>query len=256
MESSAVAIEAAIEAEHWWFVGRRALFRRLLERYAPDLNQAAVDVGSGTGANLRLLRDFGYRIVLGVDPSADAKRFCEEKGLGKVHLARAEALPFQDGSFDVVLATDVLEHLDDDRAGAAEVIRVLRPGGTLLVTVPAFRQLWGLQDEVSHHKRRYRLAELTEVLRHPQLEIIESYYFNYILFLPILVARQAMRLIGARPASENEVNSPLINAVLRRLFSLDVRTAGWLKLPFGVSALVLARKAAPQRCPPQGGAKA
>jgi ubiquinone/menaquinone biosynthesis C-methylase UbiE len=91
-----------------------------------------------------MLSDLGFKHVTGVDMSDDAIRFCAEKGLGHV-----EKLPFDNVSFDVVLATDIIEHVDDDNRALAEIARVLRPGGKVLITVPAFQALWGLQDEVA-----------------------------------------------------------------------------------------------------------
>ena len=158
MEHATYAAEAEAEETHWWFVGRRQLFRRLLMRFADDRGARVLDVGTSTGTNLRLLADMGYRDVTGLDPSAEAIRFCAEKGLPPVREGSITEMPFEEASFDLVMATDVVEHVDDDLLAVTEVARVLRPGGTALFTVPAFQSLWGLQDEVSHHKRRYRRA--------------------------------------------------------------------------------------------------
>jgi len=98
--------------------------------------------------------------VTGLDQSEEAIRFCAEKGLGRVQRGDVCSLPFSDNSFDLVLATDVLEHVSADTVAMAEVRRVVRPQGYVLLTVPTFPLLWGLQDNVAHHLRRYRLREL------------------------------------------------------------------------------------------------
>jgi SAM-dependent methyltransferase len=242
MEIASYAAEAAIEADHWWFVGRRRLFSDIVEGLSLPPDPAILDVGTGTGANLRLLRDLGFKRVTGVDFSPEAIRFCAEKGLGEVRSGDVCALPCTDRQFDLVFATDIIEHVDDDIAALREIRRVLKPGGCVLLTVPAFPMLWGLQDEVSHHKRRYRLRELLGRLRRAGLSPQRYFYFNYLLFLPILAARRLMRLLRIRLASEGEVNTEWLNRMLTVLFGLDVRTAPWLRPPVGVSALVVATR--------------
>ncbi len=148
MEVATYAAEATIEANHWWFVGRRLLFSRIVQGFDLPDSAKILDVGTGTGANLRMLRDLGFDQVTGVDQSPEAIRFCAEKGLGKVQPGNACALPFPDRQFDLVLATDVIEHVDDDLAALREIRRVAKPGGHLLLTVPTFPILWGLQDDV------------------------------------------------------------------------------------------------------------
>ena len=167
MRASTYEVEAAVEETHWWFVGRRRLFGRELVRAGVSRDARILDVGTSTGSNLRLLRDLGFSRVTGLDVNLDAIRFCESKGLGQVQQGSVCEMPFPDETFDVVLATDVIEHVDDHRLAVAEISRVLVPGGKVLVTVPAFQALWGLQDEVALHKRRYRLRPLRELLQGP-----------------------------------------------------------------------------------------
>jgi SAM-dependent methyltransferase len=240
MKQSAYEIEAAIESTHWWFAGRRRLFARMIEGLRLARDARILDVGTSTGTNLRMLGELGFTRFEGIDSSDDAARWCEAKGLGHVTRGDAGCLPFADESFDLVLATDVIEHVDDDGAALREITRVLKRGGRALITVPAFRSLWGLQDEISQHKRRYRAREVLALVRGAGLQVLERFYFNYVLFVPIFLARQAMRLWRPRIASENQVNSPFVNRALGAIFRFDVRTAPRLRPPFGVSYLVLA----------------
>ena len=242
MDFATFAAEAAIEADHWWFVGRRLLFSELIKGFGLPRDAEILDVGTSTGTNLRLLHDLGFARITGVDQSPDAIRFCAEKGLGAVQLGDIRALELPDRRFDLVLATDVIEHVDDDVAALRELRRVLRPGGYLLITVPAFRLLWGLQDEVSHHKRRYKLHKLLKTLGVANLSARQHFYFNYLLFLPILVARRLMRILKIRVASEGEVNAGWLNRALTAVFQFDVKTAPRLRPPIGVSALVVATR--------------
>ena len=241
MDAATFEVEAGTEASHWWFVGRRRLFAAELERAGVTRDSRTLDIGTGTGANLRLLRDLGYRNVVGLDTNDVAIGYCAAKGLGAVRKGDVCALPFADASFDLILATDVLEHVDDDLAAAREIARVLVPGGTALVTVPAFQMLWGLQDRVALHKRRYRQGQILKLLEEAGFKTARSFYFNYILFLPILIARRAIGFLQLELKSENQVNTPLVNRILQRVFALDVATAPFLKPPFGVSILVIAQ---------------
>src|SRR6266480_4269479 len=142
MDATAYALEAEAEATHWWFTGRRRLFAREIDKTGLSRTSRVLDVGTSTGANLRLLRDLGFRAVDGLDFSQDAIRYCREKGLGLVRLGDVCGMPFVNGSFDLVLATDIIEHVDDDLKALREIGRVLRPGGKVLITVPAFPILW------------------------------------------------------------------------------------------------------------------
>ncbi len=242
MDSSVFLVEAKIEETHWWFVQRRRLFADLIRKSNIALDADVVDIGTGTGANLRLLKQMGFTRVTGIDPSEEAARWCAEKGLGSVRTGDLCALPLADASLDLVLATDVIEHVAEDAQAVAEIRRVLRPGGTALITVPAFPSLWGLQDIKSHHYRRYRMAPLVRLLEGSGLVIEQRFHFNYLLFAPIFAARQVINLLDVKLGSENEVNNPALNRLLGLVFRLDVTTAPLLRPPFGVSILALVHR--------------
>lgn len=213
----------------------------VLEQEGIGRDAALLDVGTSTGTNLRLLKEMGFTNYRGLDPSDEAIRFCAQKGLGKVEKGSVENLPIENDSLQAVLLTDILEHVDDRKA-LAEVFRALKPGGKAIITVPAFQGLWGLQDEVSNHLRRYTKKEILDLVKGAGFSVGTAYYFNYFLFFPIWLARQIIRIFKIKLKSENEVNSPLINKILTAMFALDIRTAKVLKPPFGVSIFVLAKK--------------
>ena len=246
MKPALYEIEAAVEETHWWFVGRRKLFARELLRAGVSKEARVLDIGTSTGANLRMLRELGFYDATGLDPSEDAVRLCKMKGIASVVRGDARALPFPGGSMDFVLATDVIEHVDDDAGALREIFRVLAPGGKVLITVPAFQSLWGPEDERSWHKRRYRLRPLVRLVATTGLRPIAQYYFNYLLFLPVWVVRHSVERLGVRLESESNLNTPALNAVLSAIFSLDVMTASWLHPPFGVSILCLAEAPIPK----------
>jgi SAM-dependent methyltransferase len=244
MKEHTYPIMFRIEQSHWWYTGRRKILASFLEdicRRVTDRRPRILDVGCGTGANLLMLSEYGD--AEGVDVSEDALAFCRERGLEKVKLGAAEKLPYDDGTFDLVTALDVVEHLDDDLAGLREMRRVLRPGGRVLLFVPTFMFLWGLQDDVSNHRRRYRLPELRRVLEQAGFEVERTTYANIMFFLPILTMRKLMRLTGIKAESENNINVSALNGVLGRVLGAESVVLKYANIPFGVSGLCVARKA-------------
>jgi SAM-dependent methyltransferase len=246
MDTNAYQVMAHVERNHWWFRGRRKILAGLLSELSPPLPNGArvLDVGCGTGANGPVLAQAG-RFTAGIDFSALPLEL--DRGNDRCHAARvqgdAERLPFCGEAFDLVVSLDVLEHLKDDRLGARELRRVVRPGGVIVVFVPALNILWGLQDEVSHHLRRYTRRQLLEVLTSAELRIERLTYFNTILFLPILAARLALRIYTPSTLrTENEVGGRRTNALLTGLFGLEPPILAHTNLPVGVSLGCVARR--------------
>lgn len=242
MEAHVYSRMEDVEATHWWFVGRRRLFRRYLRQCGLCPASRVLDIGAGTGGTLQLLAEMGHTGARGVDSSALALAACARKGLGDVGCAALPDLPFGDGSFDIVLATDVIEHVADDAAACAEIGRLLAPGGRAILTVPAFPSLWGLQDEVSGHHRRYRMQGLRSRVTAAGLVPREAFHFNYLLFPAIFLARRLLRTLRPPVGTETEINTPAINALLKAIFAVDVATAPLLHPPFGVSIFMLAER--------------
>jgi len=243
MKEHTYPIMFRIEQSHWWYTGRRKILASFVEdicRRVTDRRPRILDVGCGTGANLLMLSQYGD--AEGVDVSEDALAFCRERGLENVKLGAAEQLPYDDDTFDLVTALDVVEHLDDDLAGLREMGRVLRPGGRVLLFVPTFMFLWGLQDDVSNHRRRYRMPELGRVLEQAGFEIERTTYANITFFMPILAMRKLMRLTGIKAESENNINVSALNGVLARMLGAESLLLRYANIPFGVSGLCVARK--------------
>jgi SAM-dependent methyltransferase len=252
MEQHTYAIMRRVEEKHWWFAGRRQIIKSFLERLFCDADKPnpnsgeqhaptkILDVGCGTGANLEMLSQFGQ--AQGVDVSAEALSFCRERGLANVKQGQAEALPYEDDSFDLVTGLDVVEHLDDDLAGLKEMRRVLRRGGHALLFVPAFMFLWGVQDDISNHRRRYTLSGLKHVARQAGFEVERTTYVNISFFAPILLGRLLMRALRLRPESENNITIGFLNGILGKILGAESLALRYLNFPFGVSIICVARK--------------
>src|SRR5207237_9419755 len=184
-----------VEDVHWWFFGRRRVLLQVLDRYLGkngSHERRILDVGCGTGTMLTYLASYGQ--AQGVDIDEEAVGYCRERGLTDVRLGAAETLPFEDGSFDLVTALDVVEHLHDDAAALRGLRRVLRPGGKVLVTVPAHPFLWGDQDEVNLHKRRYVAPQVRERLTATGFDVLRLTYINAFMLAPIALVRMLRRL--------------------------------------------------------------
>ncbi len=252
MQQHTYAIMDEVEGSHWWFVGRRAILETFLSGIVKHLKSVhseiaanghralrILDVGCGTGANIEMLSAFGE--AEGVDVSDDALEFCRKKGL-KVQKGLAETLPYTDETFELTTALDVIEHLDDDIAGLREMFRVTKSGGYSLFFVPAFMWLWGVQDDISHHRIRYTRKQIVERIEKAGYKVERATYANWTFFPPILAGRTLMKLTGIKPESENNINVSALNGLFGTLFSTE---RFWLKnfnFPFGVSIVVVARK--------------
>ncbi len=227
-----------MEERYWWWVGRRKIITALSNKL--KLNSAnMLDAGCGTGINLSYFKHFGTSF--GFDFSQHALKFCKQRGHNNILQADAEKLPFENNSFDLITAFDLLEHLDDKRA-VAEFCRVIRPNGHLILTVPAFNFMWSRHDEAVHHKRRYSKNELLSVIKSNNFTVLKISYWNSFLFLPIVIVRLAKKIINDKNIKTDVVAFPaFINSFLIFLLDIESFLMKYINLPFGVSLLCLAQ---------------
>lgn len=231
---------AKLEASHFWFRARRDVLSACLVRHLPETERGLIlDAGCGTGSNLSFLNRFGKTV--GSDIYQEACRICATTKGAQIAAGRLEALPFQDETFAVVALLDVLEHVDEQQQVLLELVRVLRPGGTLLLTVPAFRHLWGGHDIVHQHRRRYRAKELRGELRRAGLHIAYLSYYNTHLY-PLVAASRLLRRQTATPASDMHLPPLWINHLLYWIFRSERHWIGRFSAPFGVSLVAVAKK--------------
>jgi len=229
------------EKAHWWYRVRRKLVARLVANVTKEIDRPfLLDVGCGTGG---LLQELASKCnAAGVDMSSQAVQYCKERGLKDVVLGDVTKLPIKSNTQDVVLALDVLEHVEHDVQGATELHRVLRSGGTAIVFVPALQVLWGSTDEVSHHKRRYTRKMLLEVLEKSGFTVERISYFNTFLFLPILFFRLLARYTGIELFDEYRPGVGRLNGLLYRIFLAEINLLKYIHYPVGVSIMAVCKK--------------
>ena len=233
-----------LDLTHWFPCGRRRILQSLVARLTPTPAKIA-DIGCGTGANFNMLA--GFAPVVGVDFSPQAITYCRMRGLTRTLVASLPQLPFGNGAFDLVCAFDVIEHIEDDAGAVRELLRICRPGGTLLLTVPAYNWLWSQHDEANQHKRRYNRAMLRQLLAPQPADIVKLSHFNIVMALPIILVRFIGKikdkLFPPTDAKLNFVKTPdLLNYLLLRIFSTERHLLRHINLPVGISVMCLARK--------------
>jgi len=240
MEASYGAQYARLYREHWWWRAREAVLLDILRSLRPRPRSAILDVGCGDAVSFHALSEFGT--VRGIevdenllDPSGPFRERISTRPLGD--------LVYDDPSwrFDLITALDVIEHIDDDRGAISSMAAMLRPGGLLVVTVPAFELLWDQHDEINDHRRRYTAPRLRSTLDGQGLELLQLRYLFRVLFIPKLL----VRLVNAgrsRKVAGHGIPSPAINTALQHLCVLEDRLLRRLPIPFGTSVIAVARK--------------
>jgi SAM-dependent methyltransferase len=234
---------------YWWLAGKYRIIADVVRRRfrAAPASPRVLDLGCGPGNLLDYLGPHGR--IFGSDYSADALRFCAGRGYQRLFRADFQRLPLRSDSFDLITSIDVLEHLADDRSAVRELFRVLRPSGLLVVSVPAFRFLWGEHDTIYGHHRRYTTGELGERLRDAGFQVSKLSYFEPLFVLPLFVFRNLKKLFVRGPAIEQRDDFiglyPPLNALLGHLIAAERFPLRYLSFPFGVTILAVARKPEP-----------
>jgi SAM-dependent methyltransferase len=243
MDQALMKATLEVDEHHWWYRGRRRVILAELERLPLPAGARVLDAGCGSGRTLQELTRFGE--VAGIELDPDAAELARSRGHGEVQVGRLEELPWEEDSFDLITCLDVIEHTPDDRATLRELRRVARPGGFLLVTVPAYQALWSLHDEANHHYRRYGRRALRAAAQAAGWSVERVSSFNSLLLAPAAVVRLAQRRVGTHRGYTNDLalGPAWLNDVLERPLALE---AWWLArggtLPAGLSLLAVLRK--------------
>lgn len=233
-----------LESHYWWFVARRrlalGLLRGGLRSRAETERLQTLDLGCGTGAVLEELTAFSEPI--GLDMSPLALRFCRERGLKRLLIGRGEWLPLRSETLDAVIALDVFEHIDDHSAAFREAARALKPGGVLVLSVPAFKSLWGPHDVALMHFRRYRRSEVHRQLEAAGLEVERLSYAIFFLFPLVATIRFFEKRRRGAPRASLPDLPRWLNRFLIGLQAVEAALIRWFSLPWGSSVVAIARK--------------
>ncbi|MFQ5577926.1 MAG: methyltransferase domain-containing protein [Anaerolineae bacterium] len=236
---------------HWWFASRTLVIDTLMRQALPRHNGLALlDIGCGAGNMIEHLSNYGS--VKGIEVDPRPVKEAHLRGYDVDQFDATQPYPFDDGTFDVATALDVIEHVEADLAVLQEAHRVLKPGGHLVVTVPAFMWLWSHNDEINDHKRRYTAAELKSKLRQAGFTVKRMSYNNFFVFplaAPLIVLRRgnepqlaSHHLQADEYQVEMEPAPPLVNAVLTAVGRVEAAFIRALNFPFGTSLIAVAQK--------------
>jgi len=231
-----------LEKKHWFFKARKNILAHFIKQYSRP-NSRIFDFGCGSGYLVGELQKGGYDSY-GMDFEKTAVDYGLSSGIKNLTVGTGEKTEYSNESFDMVISFDVLEHIEKDSAAVGELVRILKTNGKILITVPAFMWLWGVQDEVSHHFRRYTIKSLTEVFKSfPEIQIVRKTYFNTFLFPVIAAVRLISRWLNIKNReSDFELNNDLINNLLYYIFNLESYFLRFTNFPFGVSILFVLEK--------------
>jgi SAM-dependent methyltransferase len=234
-----------VEQFHWWYLGMQALTRSVLNRwYHPESSLQILDAGCGTGAGMvTYLAEYGR--VTGVDISPIALKFCQMRNLRCLARASVEELPFLSGTFDLITSFDVLyeQAVMSDAAALAEFARLLKPGGRLLLRLPAYNWLRGQHDQVIHTARRYTTHQISGLLRQSGFIVEHLTYANTFLFPLALIKRLSEKIWpGQLPQSDLTLKSGCFNCILRVILAAEAPFVARQGLHYGLSVIAVGQR--------------
>tara|TARA_B100000315_G_C14550309_1_gene575426 strand:+ start:631 stop:1374 length:744 start_codon:yes stop_codon:yes gene_type:complete len=231
-----------IENDYWWFIARRDIIYKLLQNLNISKNSEILEIGCSGGVLLEFLRQNGFQNLSGLDISKKAIDLCKRRNLKNTFVMDA-LKPNLNKTYDVIIASDVLEHLEDDSQALSEWNKLLKVNGKLLVFVPAFNFLWSSHDVVNKHYRRYSKKQLTTLLSESNFKIIRASYWNLTLFYPISIYRIFSRIFNSKQKKDQMFDvSYLTNKILLILVRFENKILEKINFPVGVSFFVIVEK--------------
>lgn len=237
-----------LEENQWWFISRRNIILKLIKELNLSKSAKILEVGCSGGPLIKLLTLNGFTDLYGIDISEDAVNLCKETGLKNVAVMDCVKTQFNDNEYDLVIASDVLEHIENDDSALAEWNRILKPNGKLIVFVPAFNFLWSMHDEMNHHHRRYSKLLIAQKLEKANFILDRISYWNFSLFFPTVIIRAFQRLTMKKKSRKKDrlygLNyiGNIGNKCLITILYIENRFLAYFNLYVGVSVFAICRK--------------
>jgi len=231
-----------LEKDHWWFISRRDAVRRIINKY--DKNIKILEIGCSSGQLIDVLKGDKYSEITGIDISKEAVQLCQCRNMRDIIQMDGSRMGFKRGKFDLIIASDILEHMDNDFHVIKEWRRVLKENGEIVAFVPAFKFLWSDHDEVNKHFRRYSKRELISLFEESGFEVVRVSYWNFFFFFPVLIVRLIKRKIikFSKPKDELFRMNKIVNQFLVALLKVENIHANCFNLPLGLSLFIIAKK--------------
>ncbi len=233
----------SIEQDHWWYTSRRLTILNMIDGL--PRNTRILDIGCSGGVLMLDLMAKGFTDVTGIDFSAEAIEQCKAKGLNNVFVMDAHFPDFKDEEFDLIIASDCLEHLEKDTVALQNWERILKKGGKGLIFVPAFMSLWSEHDVINHHFRRYTREELVSKTKAAGFTVKKASYWNFAMFFPTWLYRKMRNMSKSakeQPEDHMDKFNPAVNNLLKVWMKLENSLFGATGFPLGVSVMVSVNK--------------
>jgi len=231
---------AALQSDHWWYEGRRAILASMIKALPLPKSAQILEAGCGPGANLTMLSCFGELSAFEPDEFA-SQHAAQISGVNVKTGTLPDQIPFGQ-NFDLIGAFDVIEHIEDDTAALTALRAQLKDSGYALFTVPAHQWLWSHHDEINHHKRRYTRKSFKAALERAGFHVEKISYYNMWLFPMAVAVRAIKKFGGAREESDVSMPAPAVNKALRCLFASERHLLKHINLPFGLSLLAICKR--------------
>ncbi len=241
-----------LDRSHWWLIGRRRIFFSLLDHFLPNKNDLLIlDIGCGYGGMLEGLSRYGH--AMGLEIYLESAKFSTHRGFGGICLGSGYALPVRPNSLDLITLFDTIEHIEDDQRVINQCRESIRPGGHVMITVPAYQFLFSDNDRISHHFHRYTRGQLIKIVKAGGLEVVKATYFNVLLFPLILPAVLLLKTIQAicgthdKGSEDGKTNLSYkmpkpVTSILTAIFSFERHFLTHISSPFGHSIALIAKK--------------
>ena len=243
MDESYTTKYHVLEEGHWWFLARRDIIFRLIKDYHKDSH--ILEIGCSGGPLIRFLQRQGFENIKGIDINKRAIELCKQKGINGVQVADGQETGLKDQQFDIIIASDVLEHFQNEDKALLEWYRILKQGGKLIIFVPAFKFLWSHHDELNHHYRRYSKSGLINALIKNGFTVERASFWNFSLFLPASLVRLSQKLFsnGKSAAEQLDEKTPFVNKILENILKLENKLlSGGIDFAVGISIFAIARR--------------